>query len=332
MTVLYVLAGLGVMVGIFLFAKTKQVDAGRTKALEELAEMNVKKLSPFGSVDSLSVLPLIDFYADNPSLQTEPGVSYLVRADGTTILLDMGMNAKKAHPSPLLQNMAELGVSEKEIDMIFLSHLHLDHVGGMKNQKDKTFSLSNGPVDMGAVPVYAPAHVTASAFNPAPVTKVIREPVVLKPGIASIGVIPRFLFLMGYTPENALAVNVKGKGIVLIIGCGHQTIERILDRARELFDEPIHAIIGGLHFPVQGGRIMIGPINIQRIVGSDKPPWRGLGKKDVADAIEAIRRASPELIALSPHDSCDWSLQQFREAFGDAYVELKVGREIRINA
>ncbi len=292
--------------------------------------MHVRGLSPFGGVQSLSILPLVDFYAEESSLQTEPGVSYLIRADETTILLDTGLNAKKAHPSPLLQNMAQLGVSEKEIDMIFLSHLHLDHVGGMKNQKEKTFSLSNGAVDLGPIPVYAPAHVTASTFNPAPVTTVIREPTVLKPGIASIGVIPRYLFLMGDTAENALAVNVEGKGIVLIIGCGHQTIGRILDRAQKLFDEPIYAIIGGLHFPVSSGRIMIGPVNIQRIVGSDQPPWRGLGKKDVAEAIEAIKKASPELIALSPHDSCDWSLDQFRQAFGDAYVDLKVGREIRI--
>ncbi|MFO8112013.1 MAG: MBL fold metallo-hydrolase [Desulfosalsimonadaceae bacterium] len=330
MTVLYILASLAAIAGVALFAKTKQVDAGREKALQEFNRMDVSRLSPFGSVQSLSILPLVDFYADDSSLQTEPGVSYLVRADETTILLDTGLNAKKAHPSPLLQNMAQLGVSEKEIDMIFLSHLHLDHVGGMKNQKEKTFSLSNGPVDLGPIPVYAPAHVTASAFNPAPVTTTIREPAVLKPGIASIGVIPRYLFLMGDTPENALAVNVEGKGIVLIIGCGHQTIGRILDRARELFDEPIHAIIGGLHFPVSSGRIMIGPVNIQRIVGSDQPPWRGLGKKDVAEAIEAIKKVSPKLIALSPHDSCDWSLDQFRRTFGDAYVDLKVGREIRI--
>ncbi len=32
-------------------------------------------------------------------------------------------------------------------------------------------------------------------------------------------------------------------------------------------------IAGGLHYPVNGGRIMIGPINIQSIVGSDRPPW-----------------------------------------------------------
>jgi 7,8-dihydropterin-6-yl-methyl-4-(beta-D-ribofuranosyl)aminobenzene 5'-phosphate synthase len=330
MAFLYVLIGLAALVGVGLFTKTRQLEAGRTLAGKELSDMKIEKLSPYGSVKSLSILPLVDYYADKPGLKTEAGVSYLIRADDTTILLDTGLNAKKEHPSPLLYNMAQLGVSEKDIDMIFFSHAHLDHVGGMKDQKEKTFSLSHGPVDLDPITVYAPAPISPSAFNPGPKTEVIREPMVLKPGIASIGVIPRFLFLMGYTPENALAINVEGKGIVLIVGCGHQTIERIIDRARELFDEPIHAIIGGLHFPISKGRIMIGPINIQKVVGSDQPPWRGLDKKDVANAIETIRAASPKLIALSPHDSCDWSLGQFKQAFGDVCVELKVGREIKI--
>ncbi len=35
-----------------------------------------------GSVQSLSVLPLVEWYAARPGLRTEPGVSYLVSAAG----------------------------------------------------------------------------------------------------------------------------------------------------------------------------------------------------------------------------------------------------------
>lgn len=326
---LYLLAGFAILSGIVVIAITNQLEAGREKALSEISAAKVEKLSPFGSVKSLSILPLVDYYTDDPDLKTEAGVSYLIRADDTTILLDLGLNGKQAHPSPLIHNMSRLGVCKKEIDMIFISHLHLDHLGGMKDQRNKTFSLSNGLVELGPIPVYAPAPVSASSLNPGPKTKVIKEPTVIKPGIASIGVIPRFLFLMGYTEEIALAINVEGKGIVLIIGCGHQTIERIIERTRNLFDEPIYGIIGGLHFPIRDGRVKIGPINIQKIVGSDQPPWKGLDPQDVKNGIDAIRSVSPKKISLSPHDSCDWSLDQFREAFGENYVDLKVGREIR---
>jgi 7,8-dihydropterin-6-yl-methyl-4-(beta-D-ribofuranosyl)aminobenzene 5'-phosphate synthase len=226
--------------------------------------------------------------------------------------------------------MKTLGISESNIDMIFFSHPHLDHVGGMKEQKEKTFSLSQGPVSLPNLPVYSPADISASRWNPGPETHVIKDPVVLKEGIVSIGVIPRYLFLMGYTLENSLAINVAGKGIVLIIGCGHQTIERILERTRALFDEPIFAIIGGLHYPVNGGRIMIGPINIQRIVGSDRPPWISIRESDAKNAIAAIKKVSPKIVALSPHDSSDWCIDQFKQTFGDTYVDVKVGKEIVI--
>ncbi|MEZ4567871.1 MAG: hypothetical protein R2860_13250 [Desulfobacterales bacterium] len=68
------------------------------------------------------------------------------------------------------------------------------------------------------------------------------------------------------------------------------------------FDEPIYAIIGGLHYPVYGGRIMISPVNIQRIVGSDRPPWTGIRESDVDSAIAAIKSGFPKIVALSPHE------------------------------
>jgi 7,8-dihydropterin-6-yl-methyl-4-(beta-D-ribofuranosyl)aminobenzene 5'-phosphate synthase len=330
MIVLYAFLSIAALGALIVIKKTVELKNGRQKAADDRAKMKIKRLTSPGVVKGISLLPLIDYYADHPDLKTEPGVSYLIRTDDATILLDVGFNAKKEHPSPLLQNMETLGVSTAEIDMIFISHAHLDHLGGMTDQKEKTFSLSHGPVALSEIPVYAPAPIAASHWNPGPKTHVITDPVVIKPGIISIGVIHRFLFLMGRTLENALAVNVEDKGIVLIIGCGHQSIERIIERTLALFDVPIYAIIGGLHFPVNGGRIMLGPVNIQRLVGSDNPPWRGLRESDVQNAIAAIKKISPKIVALSPHDSSDWSLNQFRQAFGDAYADIRVGREIVI--
>jgi len=326
----YILLALILLIGAFIAVKTLQLKGGRARVNQEIASARIHELTPLGCVEKLSILPLIDFYAANPDLKTEPGVSYLVSADDTKILLDVGFNAKKTDPSPLMHNMAALGVSPADLDMIFISHAHLDHLGGMADQKQKTFSFSRSAVDVPEIPAYTPVALTPSERNPKPIPHVINEPTVLKKGIASIGPIPRFLFLMGYTLEHALAVNVAGKGIVLIIGCGHQTIERIIERAQALFEEPIHAIIGGLHYPVHGGRIKLGPINIQRIVGSDKPPWHGIREADVKSAINAIKRVSPAVVSLSPHDSSDWTIDQFRQAFGERYVDLKVGKEIRI--
>lgn len=316
---LLVLAFAGVLV---------QLEVGKRAVQKELAQAGpFKKLSPFGAVRKLSVLPLVDFFSDREGLRTEYAVSYLVRADETTILMDAGGNRNGEHPSPLLHNMQALGVQPSDIDMLFFSHLHWDHLGGFSEQRSRSFSLSQGPVPLRAIPVYAPGPLAPSQWNPEPRVEVVTGPKVLKPGIACLGPIPRQLFMMGRTLENALAINVEGKGIVLIVGCGHQTVQRIIERAQALFDEPVYGLIGGLHLPVHGGRAMFGPFNLQALA-TDRPPWHGVDELEVQAAIEAIRKVNPSVVALSPHDSSDWSIEQFRQAFQNRYRDLKVGREL----
>ena len=50
----------------------------------------------------------------------------------------------------------------------------------------------------------------------------------------------------------------------------------------------------------------------------------------VAAGIGCLEERRPQLVALSPHDSCDWSLGAFRHAFGEAYQDLRVGETIEL--
>lgn len=315
---------------LFLLVMTLKMKIGSRKAREELASLNIRKILNMGHVDSVSILPLIDYFAVDKGYRTEEGVSYLIKAGKTTILYDLGFNKMSEHPSPLLLNMERAGVSLKEIDKIVISHIHRDHIGGNRDEKEHTFSLSAGKVDLSSIPVYSPGEITPSENNPGPVVKITKDPEVIDTGIATIGIYPRSLFLIGYTAEQSIAVNVKGKGLVLIIGCGHQGTEQILKRAEELFDEPVYAIIGGLHLPVNGGRVMAGPFNLQNIVGVDKKPLKGIREADVDAAISGIKKINPQVISLSPHDSSDWTIDKFKEAFGDKYADLVVGKAIVI--
>lgn len=330
MILVYIMASLVSLVILVIIIKLLQLKSGNKKVKDELERIAINKLPDIGSVNHLSIIPLVDFHSDDKRLKTEAGVSYLIQADDKKILMDVGFNKGKEHPSPLLHNLNTLGLSLDDLDFIFITHRHLDHVGGMKEQKQNMFSLSQGPVGLPEVPVYSPVPVTASEWNPGPRNEVITEPKILEKGIASIGVIPRNLFIMGYTLENSLAINVEGKGIVLIVGCGHQTIERIVERARFLFDLPIYGIIGGLHYPIKNGRLMIGPLNLQNIGGSHRPPWIGINEQDLASSIQTIKKADAQFVSLSPHDSSDWSIDQFKDAFGDRYHALNVGNEMRI--
>jgi len=152
----------------------------------------------------------------------------------------------------------------------------------------------------------------------------------IEKGIALTGPLPASLFCLGYTAEQALVFNVENKGLVIVIGCGHPTIPVILDRVKQLFDEPVYGIIGGLHLPVAGGRMNAGPFNLQNIVGSDRMPWNHLDKQDVFKTLAIIQKESPTFVALSPHDSSDWAIEQFRQAFGRKYHSLEVGRRLEI--
>ena len=312
---------------------------GRRRADRVWAAARYPKLKDMGAVKHLTILPLVDWYtARDPStgdstgsprssgqaLVGELGVSYLVRADDTTILFDVGLNQRGEHPSPLLRNMQALGVTLEEVDYIVISHLHLDHVGGMEYQRKRTFALSGKPLNLGGMTVLVPEPMT----HPTARVEVVEGPRVIAPGVASIGPIPRQLFFFGWTPEQSLAVNVEGKGIVLITGCGHPTLQRIVELAEMLFDEPIYGIIGGLHYPVTASRGVRFRLPVQRILGTGKWPWDPISKEDVEASIAYLQRRHPQLVALSPHDSCDWSIEVFRRAFDGAYQDVLVGGEI----
>jgi 7,8-dihydropterin-6-yl-methyl-4-(beta-D-ribofuranosyl)aminobenzene 5'-phosphate synthase len=206
------------------------------------------------------------------------------------------------------------------------SHLHLDHVGGRAYQRARTFGLSGERLNVEGVTAFVPVPMT----HPTARVEVEEEPRVIAPGIITLGPIPRQLFFLGWTPEQSLAVNVEGKGVVLLIGCGHSTIQHIVDRAEGLFDVPLYGVIGGLHYPVTASRLVRSGMPLQRILGTGKWPWDPIDREDVAAGIAYLQGRRPRLVALSPHDSCDWSLGAFRRAFGGAYRNLRVGEVIEV--
>jgi 7,8-dihydropterin-6-yl-methyl-4-(beta-D-ribofuranosyl)aminobenzene 5'-phosphate synthase len=114
------------------------------------------------------------------------------------------------------------------------------------------------------------------------------------------------------------------------VGCGHQTVPRLIKRVRELSDTPIFGIVGGLHYAVTDSRTKILGIPIQKLYGTGKPPWNFLTMKEVDKDIEVLRKLKPGIIALSPHDSCEVSIDAFRKAFPAAYRDIRVGNNLVI--
>lgn len=302
---------------------------GKKEAEEEWIEQQslIQKIEGLDATKSLVILPLVEWYTSREDLRTEAGVSYLIKTDDSTILFDLGMNLEESDPSPLLYNMERLRIGLNDLDTIVISHNHSDHVGGTKWRKGKTFALTTSQVDLGTKKVFSPRNMTYPGLKPACTLK----PTVLARGVATVGVISNEMFSWGRIGEQALAINVDGKGIVIISGCGHQSLEKLLERTEALFDEPFYGLIGGLHYPVTGSReVWKGIDRIQIYMGTGKVPWRPITMDEIQKHINALKKREPKIVGLSPHDSCDAVLKAFRTTFLEKYQPIEIGRKIVI--
>ena len=288
-------------------------------AADDVAPAPVTRPADIGVTRRLEILPLVDWATANADLRGEAGVSYLLRTDGSTILFDVGGNLAGSDPSPLEANMQRLGLRLADIDTVLISHPHMDHVGGLRFAMAGTFSLGNHQVALDGKRVIVPSPMSYPGVTP----RVAREPTVLAPGVVTIGPITGQLPI-GPVDEQALAVHVQGRDVVLVVGCGHQGLPKLLARAAQLFDEPLYGMVGGLHYPVPRGRL-VGP------AGNDLQRWATYGNgpgpspADVQREIDLLAARGPQWVSLSPHDSSDEMIELFRKTFGAHYHDLRVG-------
>jgi 7,8-dihydropterin-6-yl-methyl-4-(beta-D-ribofuranosyl)aminobenzene 5'-phosphate synthase len=180
-------------------------------------------------------------------------------------------------------------------------------VGGNAWWSKRTFSLAGASQpSLGDRPIYIPEPMNYPGSEP-----ILSEgPVRLAEGLATTGLIgyaqpfPIWLALPR-GDEQALAVNVAGKGIVLITGCGYMGLEALLGRAEAVYNDPVVGVIGGLHYGNAGAQALQPQISL-------------------------LQSFSPSVVALSPHDSDPAALEAFAQAFPAAYQAIQVGLSIRI--
>ena len=102
---------------------TTECDGVKLTQIRDNAQERLMQLSLFGELPQT----LID------SLNIGQGVpasvsAFLLEIDGKSILFDTGMGAPD---SRLLTNLSAAGVTPADIDYLYLTHFHGDHIGGM---------------------------------------------------------------------------------------------------------------------------------------------------------------------------------------------------------
>ncbi len=174
---------------------------------------------PFDEIWIMKITIIYDNTAFRKDLQADWGFSALVEAKGKKILFDTGGSG-----SILLSNMEKLGIVPEEIDDIFISHAHFDHIGGLSAFLDRN----------NRVKVWIPASLRG-VKNAEEVIEV-GPPAILHEGIYSTGELEGI--------EQSLCIETQ-KGIVIVAGCSHPSMEHIL-RAASQYGR-LYGIIGGLH-------------------------------------------------------------------------------------
>ena len=152
-------------------------------------------------------------------------------------------------------------------------------------------------------------------------------PQLIKNDIAATGPLRANLFFSGPTEEQALVVNLKNKGAVVILGCGHPDLRTTLKMAEKITGENIYAVAGGLHLPVKNGRLQKAGIDFQRIIGTGLRPWKKLDDNYLNQKISVLKDFHVKKVFLSPHDSSDYSLDYFKKNLAAEVKTIKSGKK-----
>lgn len=225
-----------------------------------------------------------DPYAD--SLKPAWGFSALVTGAERTILFDTGSDG-----TLLLENMARLDIEPGGIDLVVLSHIHGDHTGGLTG-----FLKENARVE-----VYLPGSFAAR------VKDVVRGygatvvdvtgPQEICPNVYTTGIMGRRV------KEQALIVRTQ-RGLIVLTGCAHPGIVRMVENVKSLYPDNILFVIGGFHLE-----------------------WATAGK--VERIISAFKCHGVQYVAPT-HCSGERARQLFQQRYGDGYISTGVGKTISL--
>jgi 7,8-dihydropterin-6-yl-methyl-4-(beta-D-ribofuranosyl)aminobenzene 5'-phosphate synthase len=234
----------------------------------------------------LKITVVYDNYAYDERLATDWGFAALVKYQGHTLLFDTGANGRI-----LMQNMNILEIDPTRIDSVLLSHSHADHTGGLQ-----TF------LETGVHPtVYMPASFSTAFKN---LVKQYTTVVETTPGQH----IAEGLYTTGELGqsirEQALVIQLD-TGLVVITGCAHPGIVSIIEKAQELFAEPIILVMGGFHL---GGK----------------------SRAEIDVILRDFRRLGVQKVAPC-HCTGEPAISMFAAEYGDDFIQVGAGKKLVLN-
>jgi 7,8-dihydropterin-6-yl-methyl-4-(beta-D-ribofuranosyl)aminobenzene 5'-phosphate synthase len=240
-----------------------------------------------GSHSNITITVVYDNLSYDSTLTSGWGFGCVIQTGKDTILFDTGGNGKV-----LLDNMQKLNIDAHSIQSVVISHNHLDHQGGLKD-----FLAVKSQVSV-FIPSSSPVGLEHDIHSKG--AKAVR--------VDSFKQIANFIYssgeLKGNIPEQSLVVQSR-KGLVIITGCAHPGIVRIIEHVKPLFPyEPIYLAMGGFHL-------------------------KGESSQNISKIVNTIQEYGVQKIAPS-HCTGEAAIQIFKNRFGEDFIESGVGRRIVI--
>jgi 7,8-dihydropterin-6-yl-methyl-4-(beta-D-ribofuranosyl)aminobenzene 5'-phosphate synthase len=256
-----------------------------TATLAPSPERATVEPTPTEATEKLTITIVYDNNEYDERLKTAWGFSCLVERGNITLLFDTGGDA-----ATLLSNMETLGLDPAEIDIVVLSHIHGDHVGGLEGvlavNEDTTVYLP------GSFPASFKEQVKPHAY-----VVEVHEPMEIAEGIYTTGELGTGII------EQSLVL-VTGQGLVVITGCAHPGVVNIVARAKEITGEEVYLVMGGFHLSSASGALIEGIIE----------DFRELGVQKVAPC----------------HCSGDLARSIFGREYGEDFIRVGIGSRLEV--
>jgi 7,8-dihydropterin-6-yl-methyl-4-(beta-D-ribofuranosyl)aminobenzene 5'-phosphate synthase len=187
--------------------------------------------------------------------------------------------------------MARLQIDPGKVDVVVLSHVHGDHTGGL------TGFLKENPAVCVYLPEALPGRFKDAVRRYGATVVEVNGPQEICTGVYTTGVLGRRV------KEQALTVRT-GRGTVVLTGCAHPGIAKIVEKVGHLQEENTFLVIGGFHLEWATRR------KVEKIIGV----FRDRGVRYVAPA----------------HCSSDKARQLFREHYGERYLDVGAGKTLAL--
>ena len=207
---------------------------------------------------------LYDSFGKNPALTMDWGFAALIEYGGKRILFDAGGN-----PDILARNAASENIDLSRLDFVVMSHRHGDHMGGLAyvlkvnphvkiyapkersgvygdDQPSSTWYRkdTSQPAEQRYYGGTPPDIIHMGAAWPGANFQLIDKNTEIAPGMYLIALVSD---KPGTMELKELSLAIKNPhGVILIVGCSHPGVERIVREAVAI-DPHINILIGGLH-------------------------------------------------------------------------------------